>query len=625
MASPDIDPFLDAAASTEDPVVAGQALSSLCAAILEPPLEDLIDERSFDVFDAAARHMSRSPECTALSEKLLAGVATHASAREAFCMLMEALGTKVQPAAQLLLLRMVSQVLPRLKRKRAEFMETCLSSLRARYLEDAWPGTAWDDDDEAESSSASGGVPPSEQLVSVLLDCTEPLTCEFGAASSSSALAADEAAKRGRRILLGFLWRVLELLAKTRMSETLFERALLAIDACVPSLVEIEGATFSPLAQGGAAPPGADGAAAAMSDAHGDAAHGETVVSAAASASGDEPASGCLLKWPLIGVAAYAHAVLDRTHPGSNTPLGTALVECDPPRRIRVVSALGRCLLSQPGHHLSERGHALLQTAVVSTATPRGCLGDEHAAAQAELAAAARALVAHMSRHPVQAERTAAYETLMALLWLWSAPPRLGALTALLHDCTFPKAAALLVHRLKDEFLREAKEVAREPSAGGGAPADAAAVAGASPPSLPPRRDGVFTAHALMSAIDPLLAVPTRTDADPLDSLDAWSAALNLVRLLLARSRAPAAAVAGLPPDCIAQLKRERLAPLDEWVRRHMDELWAEIQAAEAAPPEAAPLALGGRALDEMRVSFTHLHVASDVSRVTLELASDLS
>ena len=74
--------------------------------------------------------------------------ATHASAREAFCMLMEALGTKVQPAAQLLLLRMVSQVLPRLKRKRAEFMETCLSSLRARYLADAWPGTAWDDDDD---------------------------------------------------------------------------------------------------------------------------------------------------------------------------------------------------------------------------------------------------------------------------------------------------------------------------------------------------------------------------------------------------------------------------------------------------------------------------------------------
>ena len=94
-----------------------------------------------------------------------------------------------------------------------------------------------------------------------------------------------------------------------------------------------------------------------------------------------------------------------------------------------------------------------------------------------------------------------------------------------------------------------------------------------------------------MSAIDPLLAVPTRTDADPLDSLDAWSAALNLVRLLLARSRAPAAAVAGLPPDCIAQLKRERLAPLDEWVRRHMDELWAEIRAAERGARSGATCA----------------------------------
>ena len=71
------------------------------------------------------------------------------------------------PYAQLLLLRTLSRVLPRLKRKRTEFIATCLSSLRARYLDGAWPGATWDDM-EGGDSPADRSVPPSEHVTMTL-------------------------------------------------------------------------------------------------------------------------------------------------------------------------------------------------------------------------------------------------------------------------------------------------------------------------------------------------------------------------------------------------------------------------------------------------------------------------
>ena len=134
---------------------------------------------------------------------------------------------------------------------------------------------------------------------------------------------------------------------------------------------------------------------------------------------------------------------------------------------------------------------------------------------------------------------------------------------------------------------------------------------------------GVFGACALLGVVEPLLVVPSGgRPADPLDSLDAWMAALNLIRLLLNRARpqapsgaAPPSTFRALPETRVAELRRLRLEPLDRWVRTRMDALWAEIVKAEASgmPPAA---------LDEMRMSFTHLHVAADVAARTVECAT---
>ena len=103
-------------------------------------------------------------------------------------------------------------------------------------------------------------------------------------------------------------------------------------------------------------------------------------------------------------------------------------------------------------------------------------------------------------------------------------------------------------------------------------------------------------------------------------------AALNLVRLLLARKASRCCRLergqrvvsvfAALPAARVADLKKRRLEPLDRWVKARMDALWAEIAAAEARtdmPPGA---------LQEMRMSFTHLHVAVDVAARTVECAA---
>ena len=60
-------------------------------------------------------------------------------------MVMEAFSTQPAPLVQLLLLRTLAKVLPRLQRKRADFIATCLGSLGARYLEYEWPGASCDE------------------------------------------------------------------------------------------------------------------------------------------------------------------------------------------------------------------------------------------------------------------------------------------------------------------------------------------------------------------------------------------------------------------------------------------------------------------------------------------------
>ena len=135
----------------------------------------------------------------------------------------------------------------------------------------------------------------------------------------------------------------------------------------------------------------------------------------------------------------------------------------------------------------------------------------------------------------------------------------------------------------------------------------------------------LFGARTVLDIIEPLLVIPDR--ADPLDSLDAWMAAVNLAHLLLRRDGGAAAnptafrpGHAVLPDGKAAALRRERLVPLDRAVRARMDVLWAEIGLAEKAMAAVAGAASdphGGKAaegLAEMRMSFTHLHVAATVT-----------
>lgn len=125
-----------------------------------------------------------------------------------------------------------------------------------------------------------------------------------------------------------------------------------------------------------------------------------------------------------------------------------------------------------------------------------------------------------------------------------------------------------------------------------------------------------FSAASVFALIESFVSVPRAEATDPLDSLDALMAALNLVRLLLTRAATPPSGVethAALEPAARQRLEHQTLKGLDEWLRIRMDALWAEIGAAErrTPPPEC---------LESMRVSFTHLHVATDVVTRSLEL-----
>ena len=94
------------ASAAEDHV----ALESLCASVLEDT--DALDEHGFDLFDIAVKHISSPSHSCA--EALLVAVSEHAAAREAYCMVMEAFATLRAPPLQLLLLKALANVLPRL-------------------------------------------------------------------------------------------------------------------------------------------------------------------------------------------------------------------------------------------------------------------------------------------------------------------------------------------------------------------------------------------------------------------------------------------------------------------------------------------------------------------------------
>ena len=232
---------------------------------------------------------------------------------------------------------------------------------------------------------------------------------------------------------------------------------------------------------------------------------------------------------------------------------------------------------------------------------------------------AVRALTTHMANSAQQSERTGGYKTLRRLLWAWTEPERFRLLKGLLSACPFPNVVALLIHRLKEEHLREAAE-----SAPAVFTASAPAVFTASAPA-------VFTASALLELVEPLLAVPHAGEqTDPLDSLDALMGALNLVRLLLQRASAPNPTLhAALDRAAVVRLQRETLAHVDAWIRRRMDTLWAQVNAAERCAercspvPTTAPESLGQ--LGQLRLDFTHLHVATDVAARTMEICKEFT
>ena len=79
-------------------------------------------------------------------------------------------------------------------------------------------------------------------------------------------------------------------------------------------------------------------------------------------------------------------------------------------------------------------------------------------------------------------------------------------------------------------------------------------------------------------------------------------------------SRARLRLHSSLPSEVVSKLRREVLEPLDKWLRDRMDVLHVEIS--DQRTPRASD------SLAQMRVSFTHLHVATDVTSRTIELCA---
>ena len=603
--------------------------------------DDFLDAESFSLFDVAARHLVAPAAASAKASRLILALAERATPREVFCMIMDAFAKHPTPPAQLKLLCALKVVLPRLTRKRSDFLATCLNSLSARYL-DHWPAGDWDDLQEEEEATSEVSDAWSAQLLPALLDCVVPLAAEVepagppkGATSPVDAAAlppAQAGAHQARRLVLGFLFRVLDLPAATSCRD----RALQALHASAPRVTELEAAVAAQLAAAAAVrrQAGRGTATAAASSGTLDECaplsateqHSSDVAADPHDShdtydtNGADDAGVGLARWPLGGVALYTCSILPKSpQPLSASPLARELDELSEPlRRFKLLSQLAHHLLQHRGARAAA-GHALFAQATRSAVSESLILGDSSVSAAAATAAAAateavRALMAHMATATQQAERSGAYATLREGLWLWAPEHRLALLKRLVETCPHPNVVALLVHRLKEEHLTE----------GGRRRQDVVPDTAASSMGAP-----VFTAAALLEIVGPLLVLPER--ADPLDSLDAWVGALNLVRLLLARAESGESAVrpggadahAAISQDAIGTVLTERLRPLDAGVRRRMDVLWAEIQAAELLARGGGKEEDSNPALLEMRMDFTRLHVAAEVATRTVEVAAE--
>jgi hypothetical protein len=243
---------------------------------------------------------------------------------------------------------------------------------------------------------------------------------------------------------------------------------------------------------------------------------------------------------------------------------------------------------------------------------------------------------------------------LLRLLCLWPALDRLHLLARLIRDSQpYPKATALLLHRIKAEMIAEraagdgdeagagcgsaallkgstpecsiwaeAGGVGGEGAGGVGVCAGAAAVGG-----VPFKAGGVFTAEAVLAPARSVLRSAAADSAPPLESqVDAILGALNLVLFLLLGKVQPGGAWAGggaaLSGASVAALRADVLPRLEARLRREMDAAWAEI--AHAERHAVAGPGKGGQApVEGARMAFTQLQVALVALERVLELAAE--
>lgn len=604
---------LDTAQASADEARAREALDGLCAKLLPADPEEL-DELSFDLFGPL---MQAAAEPAA--ERLLLAVAEVASAREVVCLVMEAFGVHRTPTAQLLLVRALAVSLPRIARKREAFVETCLGSLYARFLRE-WPADEWDEAVEGGSSSRSCAA----QLFGVLLQVVGPL-----AAEAAEAVGSDGAAARARQLVLGFLWRALEV--AVAVGTPLDVAAVLdELRRAKPTSGELvaaseEGAAAAASGEGGGARKDGHVGEQAEEEGSGESATVRALLSPGpvgpalqvhAECCGERAARGrpVGVTPPVAGLEARGEAgagAAVAAEVDSSSRLDAVVLTLPAGARLRLVALLAAALLAQPS--LATRGHALLSwlvgpaaahTAAVAATCPAVATdtrtpataqrGQLPPTAQPAFAAAARRLVAHMSTCADAQERAAAYATLRRLLWLPPAEARLELLLALIRECGYPAAVALLLHRLKEEHIVERDAAA----------AATRAAVGAEPASSPSSPQRVFTAAALLPAATPLLVPPREYEG-----VDVLMGALNLCRFLVADREAQ------LSSSAVERLRRDTLAPLDQQLRRSMDGLWAAMQQRQRDSPESAELT-------EMQLRFTHLHVAAEVAQRVVDLCA---
>ena len=120
---------------------AARALRLLSKLLLPADSEasPLLEELSFDLFPPILRSAS---QCPLLARPLLDAIVQAASPREVFCLIMDAF-TDSDPLCCLLLLGYLPGLLPKLQRKRVQFLTSCFGSLTTLFLHE-WPGSEWD-------------------------------------------------------------------------------------------------------------------------------------------------------------------------------------------------------------------------------------------------------------------------------------------------------------------------------------------------------------------------------------------------------------------------------------------------------------------------------------------------